>query len=121
MKAFTRPPSVPAIDSSSAISTIQTPWIWMDASFDPSSGIWSVNHGSPNTRNAVDFLMPCGPSRIRQVSALTPGDKMRATAEIIQRVPTAAAYDDGSTPRYVVNQLRSRDVQIGRASCRERV
>ena len=67
--------------SSSAISMIHTPRICWAASLLPISASSSVNHSSPaSTFNAVDFLAPCGPSRISMWSALAPGRMMRATA-----------------------------------------
>ena len=70
----------------------------MAASLVPRSASSSVKYSPAIVRSAVDFRMPCGPSRIRQQSAFAPGRKMRATAEMSQREPTAREYSVSSTP-----------------------
>ena len=51
--------------SSSAISMIQMPRICCAASLLPISASSSVNHSAPaSVLIALDFLAPCGPSRI---------------------------------------------------------
>jgi hypothetical protein len=89
MTLFTLATSAPLMASSSESSIIHTPRAWSAASFDPSSEISSVNHGAAMVRTAVDFRAPCGPSKIKQQSALHPGRKIRAMAAINQRFPTA--------------------------------
>jgi hypothetical protein len=75
--------------SNSESSMIQTPRVCMAASLLPRSASSSVKYSPAIVRSAVDFRMPCGPSRIRQQSAFAPGWKIRATAEMSQRDPTA--------------------------------
>ena len=61
------------MESSSAISMTQTPRVCKAASLLPSSAISSVNHSPAMVFSAVDFLRPCGPSKMRQQSAVAPG------------------------------------------------
>ena len=91
MNALIVPTSARLMVSSSAISITQTPRVSIAASLLPRSDSRSVNQGSLSAFRAEDFLMPCGPSRISTQSALQPGWKIRATAEISQRLPTARA------------------------------
>jgi len=56
------------------------------------SGRASENHGSPNARQAVDFIVPCNPSSTGMWSTLQPGKKMRATMLMRNIRPTAAVY-----------------------------
>ncbi|MNR21617.1 hypothetical protein D3C85_1385290 [compost metagenome] len=51
-----------------------------------------MNHAPARIDIAVDLPAPCLPSRISTASALQPGRITRATAEIIQRVPTLRLY-----------------------------
>jgi hypothetical protein len=58
--------------SNSESSMIQTPRVCVAASLLPRSASSSVKYSAATVRNAVDFRMPCGPSRIRQQSAFAP-------------------------------------------------
>jgi len=78
--------------SNSESSMIHTPRVCIAASLVPKSASSSVKYSPASVRNAVDFRIPCGPSRIRQQSAFAPGRKIRATAESNQREPTAREY-----------------------------
>ena len=59
--------------SSSASSMIHTPRACIAESLEPRSAISSVYQSPASTRSAVDFLIPCAPSRIKQQSAFMPG------------------------------------------------
>ena len=90
MKALIAPTSVRLMESSSATSMIHTPFVSMAASLLPRSERRSVNHGSARVKRALDFLMPCGPSRIRTQSALAPGmtDSIAAQVAALPKTPT---------------------------------
>jgi superfamily II DNA or RNA helicase len=55
----------------------------MAASLLPKSASSSVKYAPAIVRSAVDFRMPCGPSRIKQQSSFAPDWKVRATAEAV--------------------------------------
>jgi len=51
---------------------IPAPRVYIAASLLPRSASSSVKYSPARVRSAVDFRMPCGPSRIRQQSAFDP-------------------------------------------------
>src|SRR5690348_1067007 len=59
--------------SSSESSMIHTPRVCSAESLLPKSANSSVKYDPASVFKAVDLRVPCGPSRIRQQSALTPG------------------------------------------------
>src|SRR3954453_14083905 len=94
--------------SNSDNSMTQTPRVCIAASLLPRSASSSVKNSPASVLSAVDLRIPCGPSRMRQQSALAPGRKILATAEISQRDPTARAYSVSPTPRYEESQVSRR-------------